>query len=1081
MVTGRVDVPAQPRKRKASSTQDEPRSKQTNHTNTTKDISIYHCADGELSEAQNRSKEGNMQTTVILATAKVRLQSGMTLSEPIRALMDAGGEVSVITQACAKRLNFKPVPCYMPLNGIGGYVGAMRKKIQVFIRPWFESDFVFPMDLYIIEQLNSILPRYEIRKENPPYDHVLADQDYNIPAHIELLLGAELWAEAVGSTVYKTGFGAMMQSSSLGCFALGKFTLINSEAAGVTILNASISEAENKQKGIEYMLLDEALKRFWEWEHTMSQKDAALTNEEKKVEEFFLESHYKNKEGRYVVHIPLKPKLKLGDSSAIARRRFYQLERRLQGNPSLRQAYIQLMREEQQAGHMQIATRPPTGMVYYIPHHPVLKKLRIVDDASCKTTNGLSLNDIQMIGPKLQFDLNDQIMRFRRHAVAFMADIRKMFKQVPVDKSQWDLMRIFWRESPQEELKEYWLTTVIFGMASSVYNACRAMIQCARDNAERFPEAAKAIEDDFYLDDCLSGAEILELAKVLCREIDLVLKVGGFELRNWNSNRREIERLMQSKATGTTVELDADDTTKLLGVNWDKKSDELAVRVNLGTETKADTKRKILSEIAKIYDPSGFLSPVVILAKFVMQDLWKEKEIGWDSSLKKTKYVKIWHEFYAQLHILSGFRIPRWLGTNTQAKIQLHGFSDASKKAYGCVIYVRTMRDNCINTVLLVAKSKVAPINPPTIPRLELEAAVMLSRLIKHTKQVLEMPNVNYYAWTDSTIVLHWLKKSPSELKQFVSSRIAVIQENTSIRSWSHIDTKQNPADLITRGMMPKELLASKLWLRGPEWLQKNRSEWPTPKLTITPETLKEIDNEIKPAAIFHLMSCAPLENNRGSLARRYSGWRKILRVTAIVLRFIHNARQKYKAKRRIGRSLSVKDTCEAVNYWAKLVQENAYKAEIECIRSADKQLPSKSLLAPLRPFLDENGVLRVGGRIGNAPVAFDRKHPIIIPAKTRIAYLILHQVHFDDHHAGVQSMMAQVRATYWIPKLRLECRKYLATCARCVRYGKRTETQIMGNLPEVRVKPAEPFVRSGVDMAGPFMVRPTDGRTYKI
>lgn len=184
-------------------------------------------------------------------------------------------------------------------------------------------------------------------------------------------------------------------------------------------------------------------------------------------------------------------------------------------------------------------------MAYYIPHHAVKYKHRIVHDASCKTSNGQSLNDIVMTGPKLQFDLIDQIMRFRRHQIAFMADIKKMFKQIRVDPSQWDLMRIFWRENPSEPLREYWLTTVIFGMACSVFNACRSMIQCARDYADKFPDAAKAIENDFYMDDGLSGAENIEAAKLACRQIDYVLKQGGFELAGWSSNCSEIEELMQ--------------------------------------------------------------------------------------------------------------------------------------------------------------------------------------------------------------------------------------------------------------------------------------------------------------------------------------------------------------------------------------------------------------------------------------------------------------------------------------------------------------------------------------------------------
>lgn len=155
----------------------------------------------------------------------------------------------------------------------------------------------------------------------------------------------------------------------------------------------------------------------------------------------------------------------------------------------------------------------------------------------------------------------------------------------------------------------------------------------------------------------------------------------------------------------------------------------------------------------------------------------------------------------------------------------------------------------------------------------------MLSKLIKHVQRVLEMPTANYYAWTDSTIVLHWLEKP---VKTFVSHRVASILESTSIRSWSHIDTKQNPADLVSRGLNVKELLSSEMWRHGPDWLRLSRTEWPRSKLEITPEIQDEVLKEVKPAEIFQIMSCAPLEGDRGPLLTRYSNWRKILRITAI-------------------------------------------------------------------------------------------------------------------------------------------------------------------------------------------------------
>ena len=277
------------------------------------------------------------------------------------------------------------------------------------------------------------------------------------------------------------------------------------------------------------------------------------------------------------------------------------------------------MRDEISSGYMERAWGQPAGVAYYIPHHYVTKKFRVVNDASCKTTNELSLNDIQMIGPKIQHDLADQIMRFRRHKIGVIADIKKMFKQVKIDPSQWDLQRIFWREGPQDKLLEYWSTSINFGLSSSLHSSCRAMIQCGRDYAQQYPDAAKSIEFDFYVDDGLFGAESFEMTKQLCREIDLVLKFGRFELRNWASNSKDIEDLFES-SIDSVVAIEEKDATKVLGLNWDKATDEFFIRVNLNDES-PKTKRQLMSQFAGLYDPNGFVSPIIVAGKQIVQSL----------------------------------------------------------------------------------------------------------------------------------------------------------------------------------------------------------------------------------------------------------------------------------------------------------------------------------------------------------------------------------------------------------------------------------------------------------------------------
>lgn len=238
-----------------------------------------------------------------------------------------------------------------------------------------------------------------------------------------------------------------------------------------------------------------------------------------------------------MVGIPLRTEIsEIGSSREAALRRYHALERRFDRDPELRTKYVKGMNELMDAGQMVEANRAPHGWCYHIPHHAVQRKFRIVFDASCKTNRGLSLNEAQLVGERLQDDLFDLIIWFRTHQIGITADIRKMYLQVNVHASQWDLQRVFWRAEAASDIKEYWLTTVIFGMTSTPYCAVRAMVQCARDQQAEFPRAVRAIQKDFYMDDCITGASDVEDARDLSHQLQTALANGGFSLEKWHSN-----------------------------------------------------------------------------------------------------------------------------------------------------------------------------------------------------------------------------------------------------------------------------------------------------------------------------------------------------------------------------------------------------------------------------------------------------------------------------------------------------------------------------------------------------------------
>ncbi|XP_017472443.1 PREDICTED: uncharacterized protein LOC108363563 [Rhagoletis zephyria] len=280
------------------------------------------------------------------------------------------------------------------------------------------------------------------------------------------------------------------------------------------------------------------------------------------------------------------------------------------------------MREYEQLGHMKEANHDPLRgeLVYYIPHHCVHKKFRVVFNASCKTESGVSLKEIQMLGEKLQRDLAEIIMRFRRRRICISCDVKMMFRQVRIIESQYDLQRIFWRESPRDRLREYCLTVVTYGMTASAYLAVRCLIQAAREQMEYFPSAARAIIDDFYMDDGITGASNEDKAIKLAKEMKFALGGAGMKLCKWKSNSKALASVLQSGEPSALL-LTEDDNASVLGLQWMTDEDEFTFVVKVPVVPAVITKRIILSCVAQLYDPNGYITPVTFIGKIIVQDL----------------------------------------------------------------------------------------------------------------------------------------------------------------------------------------------------------------------------------------------------------------------------------------------------------------------------------------------------------------------------------------------------------------------------------------------------------------------------
>lgn len=699
-------------------------------------------------------------------------------------------------------------------------------------------------------------------------------------------------------------------------------------------------------------------------------------------------------------------------------------------------------------------------------------KLRVVFDASAASNNNVSLNELQMIGPAIQGDLMSILLRFRWHKYTACADVEKMYRQCLVHEDQRDFQLILWRDDPTEPLGVYRLNTVTYGTASAPFLSCRCLKQLAIECTD--PDVTRVISQDFYVDDMITGCDNKEKLLDICHKVDRVLRSGCFPLRKWMLNFDFKDSVLQQSNSFKILSLDDNTSSKTLGVGWHHSSDEFHFNTHFSQGDEIITKRYMMSNISQIFDPLGLLSPFIMIAKILLQKLWLLK-IGWDDRVP-SEVEKIWDRFSSSVPILNDIRIPRHVIGTSPARRELHIFCDASECAYGACIYVRTLNhDSTVTVRLYCSKGKVAPLKPVSVPRLELCGALCGARLYSKIRESLNFTFDNIIFWSDSMIVLGWLRMAPNLLKTFVQNRVAEIHEITEHLPWCHVSGKNNPADLVSRGVRLEDLKSSTLWWEGPEFLRD--LEFDCNKLVSEQIHVAQYTElpEIKPVQSIHTF-VSSIETNLFPF-KRFSQFNRLKRTFAYVLRFINNTRHMDKARHG---ALSVDELKEAEARLIRLSQLESFPEEYT-ILSNKGQLKNKHNLMKFNTFMDSDKILRVGGRLKNSNFSFDKKHPILLSSKHWFSVLLFRHEHKRLQHAGPQMLLYNTRELYWVVGGRNLAKVTVHRCVICTRLRGKTLSPIMGDLPEQRITPTYPFVRCGVDYAGPVLILNRKGRGLKL
>lgn len=1026
------------------------------------------------------------QKLKMLGTARVTIQTENNEGKEFRALCDNGSQVNLVTMSAVRRLNLRGREKRVQLVGINGKslgqsLGCVRMRLKYPNGETREDEFI------IVKNLTDYAPKHCERNESLLQGLKLADECFNQPGEIELLLGLGMWINITKNGIRKNREETILaQNTKLGWVI---FQEIDETRENYHIGNVTIQESVDDvicQVG-RFLGMESVNQEELQW----ADVESIWSKQEKACEEYFVENYYRTEEGRYVVRLPFNEKInELGRSKYFAIKQFENLEKRMDRDKEFAQKYVDFMKDYEKAGHMsKIGRDREEG--YYTVHHGIRSsgKFRVIYDASRKTTTQISLNEAQLVGPRQQRDIFVILNDFRIGKFGLTADIVQMYRQILVDERDRKFQKIIWRSSRDEPISVYELNTVTYGHAAAPHCAIRAMNQCAQDYENQFQLGARIVKNNFYVDDLIVSCNSeLELEKIK-QELTELLGRGCFTLAKWRSNLNGSDKLdIQDK-----------ETKAVLGLLWDTKTDEFRFAVKEDEKGPVVwTKRNILSKLGRIFDPLGLITPITLVGKIMMQELWKSN-VGWDEPVS-TVVNTDWKKLLGDLSAVNRIKVPRWVKIEPSTKCQIHGFCDASKKAYGAVVYVRVsdLKGNFYVT-LLSAKSRVAPIKELTIPRLELCATLLLMDLIMAVLPAFDRERIEaIHCWSDSQISLYWIHgggRKESNLKVFVANRVNEVVEKTKklMCDWHWISGKENPADLASRGVMPTELVNSKSWWMGPAWLKSDK--WPNldKRFEITERERGLLNGEIrvekkklKPAqsvtlAIHHATMVRENESMKigpwyktmrhDSEAYEYmdsfSDFKKLKLITAMLFRACHNF--KFPRERVVG-SLTSEEKKTAVNWLIRYDQANTVTEEIETLKG------KKGTNLTFK-FDEEEKILRVIGRLENANLTKDEINPIYLSPEGKLIKLLIQYAHKRTFHGGTQEMIQFLRSKYWVPGLRRMVRQVPLRCPSCFRQRMKTSTQQMASLPASRVIPAYPFENCGVDYAGPILVRSKYGR----
>ncbi|CAH2218177.1 jg24405 [Pararge aegeria aegeria] len=1033
---------------------------------------------------------------------------GPTGSQKVLALLDEGSTVSLLDSQIAKSIGAKGTEEELVIESIGGKL--IRKinseRLNICIRGVHQQEKKNLHRVRTIDEMN-LAPQFIDKERIEQCSHLkqIATVLYYEFEPPRLLIGQDNWELIISQDIKRGKPGQPVASlTELGWVLHGSD---KRNVKPVHFINKCMHVKTMEDK------IHDTMKEHFAIESLGVQPRRPTTDSDGRALAILEQTCRRRPDGRFEVGLLWKNKDdQMPDSYKSAEKRLISIERKMDKDPNLKEEYKRQIQHLLDENYAEEATNEHnSARKWYLPHfsvvHPLKKKVRIVFDAAAKS-QGKSLNDALLPGPDLLQPLFGVLTRFRQGPIAVAADIKEMFLQIKIIPEDRDSLRFLWRKGNQDTSpKEYRMNTVIFGATSSPSTAIFVKNRNAEDFKNQYPDAVLAIERNHYMDDYLHSFHSEKQLVKIASEVDFIHKKAGFELRGWASNRSYLlQKVTNEGAEKTEIEL-SNKEEKTLGLRWFTKEDTIGFRANLRNtpeevllKKRIPTKREVTSAVMSTFDPLGLASPVLIQGQKLLQSIWRSG-ISWDGEIEEKDH-ETWQTYIKNIQLLKTLNIPRCIAPHSTDG-ELHVFTDASETAYAAVAYWRTTNENSDFHVNLIAgKARVTPLKPVSIPRLELQAALLGSRLADSLTRELDLKINKKTYWTDSSIVLSWIKSDPRTYKTFVAHRLAEIEDLTHPQEWRWVSTLNNPADDGTRDV-PENFSRSHRWFTGPDFLKLEERCWPEKRIFKEKNTGEEKE-KIFTASVndkYEYTSPDP---------ERFSSWKRLWRTMARVLQFISLCKTKDKVN--ISRQLKkidptwkkskksvtrkIRNLCKegtTKRMFLQIEPELLEQAEILLLKRSQtesfkedfhylergKKLPNNSKLKKLDVEVN-NGLLRLRGRVNAIKgVSEEFKRPIVLHSKNKITNLIIEDCHRRFNHGNHATVMNELRQRFLILGLRSAVRSTLHHCQWCKTYRSKPQKLPIGDLPPERLRHgAPPFTCCAVDYFGPMNV--TLGRRHE-